>query len=222
MIQLAPSILSADFARLGEQVRLVEDAGAEVLHIDVMDGHFVPNLTFGPAMVKALRSHSKMRFDVHLMIEEPERFIADFAAAGADHITFHLEASRHVHRVVQQIKELGLTAGIALNPATQLDGLKYILEDLDMVLLMTVNPGFGGQKFINSVIPKIQVLHRHIEQKQSSCVVEVDGGINLETAPLAARAGADILVAGSAVFGQADPKLAVEKLRRAASTVQSE
>ncbi|AFM42557.1 ribulose-5-phosphate 3-epimerase [Desulfosporosinus acidiphilus SJ4] len=222
MIQLAPSILSADFSRLGDQVRLVEDAGAEVLHIDVMDGHFVPNLTFGPALVKALRPHSKMRFDVHLMIEEPERFIADFAAAGADHITFHLEASRHVHRVIQLIKEQGLTAGIALNPATQLDGLKYILEDLDMVLLMTVNPGFGGQNFITSVLPKIQVLRHHIEQKQSSCEIEVDGGINLETAPLAVQAGANILVAGSAVFDQADPKLAVKKLRQAVGGALSE
>lgn len=222
MFQLAPSILSADFSRLGEQVRQVEEAGAEVLHIDVMDGHFVPNLTFGPAIVKALRPHSKMRFDVHLMVEEPERFISDFAAAGADHITFHLEASRHVHRVIQQIKELGLTAGVALNPATQLDGLKYILEDLDMVLLMTVNPGFGGQKFITHVIPKIQVLRHHIEQKQSSCLIEVDGGINMETAAQVVRAGAHILVAGSAVFDQADPKLAVEKLRQAASSTRTE
>jgi ribulose-phosphate 3-epimerase len=157
-----------------------------------------------------------------LMVEEPERYISDFASAGADHITFHLEASRHVHRVIQQIKERGLTAGIALNPATQLDGLKYILEDLDMVLLMTVNPGFGGQKFISNVIPKLQVLRHHIDQKQSSCEIEVDGGINLETAPLVARAGAQILVAGSAVFDCADPKLAVEKLRQAARPAKSE
>ncbi|TGE32744.1 ribulose-phosphate 3-epimerase [Desulfosporosinus sp. Sb-LF] len=216
MIQIAPSILSADFSRLGEQVQLVEDAGAEVLHIDVMDGHFVPNLTFGPSLVKSLRDHSRMRFDVHLMVEEPERFIADFAAAGADHITFHLETSRHAHRVIQQIKELGMTAGIALNPATPLDGLKYILQDLDMVLLMTVNPGFGGQNFISNVIPKIQVLHRHLEQTQSSCLIEVDGGVNLETAPVVANAGAHILVAGAAVFAQPDPKQAVLELRQAA------
>ena len=222
MIQIAPSILSADFSRLGEQVRLVEDAGAEVLHIDVMDGHFVPNLTFGPALVKSLRAHSRMRFDVHLMVEEPERFIADFAAAGADHITFHLETSLHVHRVIQQIKEHGMTAGIALNPATPLDGIKYILEDLDMVLLMTVNPGFGGQKFIPNVIPKIKVLQRHLEQTQSTCLIEVDGGINLETAPVAVKAGAHILVAGAAVFAQPDPKLAVEKLRQAAGSIKSE
>lgn len=217
MIQMAPSILSADFSRLGEQVSLVEEAGAEVLHIDIMDGHFVPNLTFGPALVKSLRDHSRMRFDVHLMVDEPEKFVGDFAAAGADHITFHLETTLHVHRVIQQIKELGMTAGIALNPATPLDGLKYILQDLDMVLLMTVNPGFGGQKFIPNVIPKIQVLHHHLTQTQSSCLIEVDGGINLETAPLVAKAGAQILVAGAAVFAQPDPQQAVKSIRQAAS-----
>lgn len=222
MIQIAPSILSADFSKLGEQVRLVEDAGAEVLHIDIMDGHFVPNLTFGPALVKSLRAHSSMRFDVHLMVEKPELFIADFAAAGADHVTVHLEAASHLHRVIQQIKEHGMTAGVSLNPATPLDGIKYILQDLDMVLLMTVNPGFGGQKFIENVIPKIQVLHRHLQQTGSSCLIEVDGGINLETAPVAVKAGAHILVAGAAVFAQSDPKLAVKELRQAAQTMKSE
>lgn len=222
MIQMAPSILSADFSRLGEQVRLVEEAGAEVLHIDIMDGHFVPNLTFGPALVKSIRAQSRMRFDVHLMVEEPEKFIPDFAAAGADHITFHLETTPHVHRAIQQIKEHKMTAGIALNPATPLDGLKYILEDLDMVLLMTVNPGFGGQKFIPNVIPKIQVLRQHLTQTQSACQIEVDGGINLETAPLVARAGAQILVAGAAVFAQPDPQQAVKNIRQAASMKQGE
>ncbi|EHQ91455.1 ribulose-phosphate 3-epimerase [Desulfosporosinus youngiae] len=217
MIQMAPSILSADFSRLAEQVKLVEEAGAEVLHIDIMDGHFVPNLTFGPALVKSIRDHSRMRFDVHLMVEEPEKFIADFAAAGADHITFHLETTPHVHRVIQQIKERGMTAGIALNPATPLDGLKYVLGDLDMVLLMTVNPGFGGQKFIPNVVPKIQVLQRHLEQTQSSCLIEVDGGINMETAPVVAKAGAHILVAGAAVFAQPDPQQAVKNIRQAAN-----
>ncbi|HZK55396.1 MAG TPA: ribulose-phosphate 3-epimerase [Desulfosporosinus sp.] len=222
MIQLAPSILSADFSRLGEQVRLVEDAGAEVLHIDVMDGHFVPNLSYGAVVVQSLRPHSSMRFDVHLMVEKPELYIADFAKAGADHITFHIEATCHVHRVVQLIKEHGMTAGIALNPATPLDGIKYILSDLDMVLLMTVNPGFGGQKFIASVIPKIQVLSRHIQQTHSACLIEVDGGINLDTAAVAVKAGAHILVAGAAIFAQPDPQQAVEKLRQAAHSMKSE
>lgn len=217
MIQMAPSILSADFSRLGEQVSLVEEAGAEVLHIDIMDGHFVPNLTFGPALVKSIRAQSQMRFDVHLMVDEPEKFIADFAAAGADHITFHLETTPHVHRVIQQIKEHGMTAGVALNPSTPLDGLKYILEDLDMVLLMTVNPGFGGQKFITNVVPKIQVLHHHLTQTRSTCQIEVDGGINLETAPVVGKAGAHILVAGAAVFSQPDPQQAVKDIRQAAS-----
>lgn len=216
MIKIAPSILSADFARLGDQVRLIEDAGAEVLHIDVMDGHFVPNLTIGSLVVKALRPHSKLRFDVHLMIENPERYIDDFAKAGADHITVHLEATPHIHRAIQQIKGLGLTAGVSLNPATPLDGIKYILEDLDMVLIMSVNPGFGGQKFIPAVLPKIEVLHRHLDKMQSSCEIEVDGGINLETAAAAVKAGADILVAGAAVFGDPDPARAIRTLREAA------
>jgi ribulose-phosphate 3-epimerase len=215
VVQIAPSILSADFARLGEHVRQVEDAGAEVLHIDVMDGHFVPNITIGSLVVKALRPHSKMRFDVHLMIENPERYIEDFAKSGADHITVHLEATPHIHRAVQQIKSFGLTAGIALNPATPLDGIKYILEELDMVLIMSVNPGFGGQKFIPAVLPKIEVLHRHLDQMQSSCEIEVDGGINLDTAAAVVKAGANILVAGAAVFADPDPAHAVRALRDA-------
>jgi len=220
MLKIAPSILSADFARLGEQVALVEEAGAEVLHIDVMDGHFVPNITIGPLVVKALRPHSRMFFDVHLMIENPERYIEEFAKAGADNITVHLEATPHIHRAVQQIKSLGLKAGVSLNPATPLDGLKYILEDLDMVLIMSVNPGFGGQKFIPAVLPKIQVLRRHLEQMQSSCEIEVDGGINLDTATAVVKAGADILVAGAAVFASPDPAQAVRQLREAAQKVK--
>ncbi len=217
MIQIAPSILSADFSRLGEDVKKVEEAGAEVLHIDVMDGHFVPNLTIGPLIVKALRSHSRMRFDVHLMIENPERFIDEFAQAGADHITVHLETTVHLHRVIQQIKGTGLTAGVAVNPATPLDGLKYILDDLDMVLIMSVNPGFGGQKFIPSVLPKISVLKRHLEQLESPCQIEVDGGINPSTAQAVAKAGGQILVAGAAVFAQPNPAQAIWDIRAAAT-----
>ena len=216
MIKIAPSILSADFSRLSEEVARVEEAGAEVLHIDVMDGHFVPNITIGPLVVKSLRPHSKMRFDVHLMIENPEQYIEEFAKAGADHITVHLEATYHIHRAIQQIKSLGLTAGVSLNPATPLDGLKYIIDQLDMVLIMSVNPGFGGQKFIPEVLPKIRVLRRHLDQMQSNCEIEVDGGINLQTASPVVKAGADILVAGAAVFGQPDPAQAVRTLREEA------
>lgn len=220
MLKIAPSILSADFSRLGDQVRTVEEAGAEVLHIDVMDGHFVPNLTIGSLVVKALRPHSKLFFDVHLMIEQPERYIQDFAEAGADHITVHLEATPHIHRAVQQIKALGLSAGVAVNPATPLDGLKYILPELDMVLIMSVNPGFGGQKFIPGVLPKIEVLRKYLLQRQSSCQIEVDGGINIQTASDAVKAGAEILVAGAAVFGQPDPVQAIQDIRKAAGYIK--
>ncbi|HVJ50557.1 ribulose-phosphate 3-epimerase [Desulfitobacterium sp.] len=220
MLKIAPSILSADFSCLGEQVRTVEEAGAEVLHIDVMDGHFVPNLTIGSLVVKALRPNSRMFFDVHLMIEQPERYIEDFAEAGADHITVHLESTPHIHRAVQQIKALGLSAGVAVNPATPLDGLKYILPELDMVLIMSVNPGFGGQKFIPGVLPKIQVLSKYLQQMQSACQIEVDGGINVQTAPAAVKAGAEILVAGAAVFAQLDPAQAIQDIRRVAGSLR--
>ena len=163
-ITVAPSILSADFARLGEQVKAVEDAGAEILHIDVMDGHFVPNISIGPVVVESLRKVSGLWFDVHLMIENPERYIEVFAEAGANHITVSIEATRHIHRIIQQIKSMGLSAGIALNPATPLEPLTYILQDLDMVLLMTVNPGFGGQKFITGVLPKIVALSEILKE----------------------------------------------------------
>jgi ribulose-phosphate 3-epimerase len=209
---VAPSILSADFSRLGEEIKIVEQAGVELLHIDVMDGHFVPNLTLGPSLIKSLRQGSKLRFDVHLMIEKPERFIEQFAAAGADHITVHLEATNHIHRVIQQIKGLGVTAGVALNPATPWEGLRYILEDLDMVLLMTVNPGFGGQDFIPNVLPKIESLHRRLLELKLPCPIEVDGGIHAGTAAAVVKAGAEILVAGAAVFSRPDPVLALQEI----------
>ncbi len=215
-IKIAPSILSADFTRLGEEVKKVEAGGAEILHIDVMDGHFVPNITIGPPVVKALRKVSEMKFDVHLMIEKPELYIEEFAKAGADIITVHAEASIHIHRLIQQIKSMGIKAGLALNPATPIEALTYVLQDLDMVLLMTVNPGFGGQQFIQGVLPKIVALSSIIDQVNPKCLIEVDGGINTDTISLVSRAGADIMVAGAAVFTKADPVQAMQELLAAA------
>ena len=197
---IAPSILSADFAKLGEEVRAIDDAGADWVHIDVMDGHFVPNLTIGPGVVKALRSHSTKPFDVHLMISPVDLFLDDFAAAGADLITVHPEAGPHLHRNVQRVKALGKKAGVSLNPATPPDFLDYVLDDIDLVLVMSVNPGFGGQKFISSQLRKIEVIAEKISSRGLSIDIEVDGGIDPETAPLAVSAGATILVAGSATF----------------------
>lgn len=215
-LTVAPSILSADFARLGEEVKKVEAAGADILHIDVMDGHFVPNITIGPVVVESLRKVSSLQFDVHLMIENPERYLEAFAKAGADHITVSIEATKHIHRVVQQIKALGLRVGVALNPATSLEGLTYLLQELDMVLLMTVNPGFGGQKFIMEVIPKIIALSSILAEINPQCRIEVDGGINVDTARLVSRAGAEILVAGAAVFASPDPCKAMKDILLAA------
>lgn len=219
-ITIAPSILSADFARLGEDIKRIEDAGADVLHIDVMDGHFVPNITIGPAVLESLRKVSSLEFDVHLMIENPERYVEAFAKAGADHITVHIEATRHIHRLVQQLKSLGVSVGVALNPATSLDVLTYILQDLDMILLMTVNPGFGGQTFIQAVLPKIVALSGILQEVNPLCRIEVDGGINVDTARLVSRAGAEILVAGAAVFGAADPGTAMREILQAAREEQ--
>ncbi len=210
---IAPSLLSADFSRLKEEVKAVEEAGADLLHLDVMDGVFVPNLTFGPLVISSLRPHTKLPFDVHLMIVQPERYIKAFSEAGADLLCIHAEASFHLHRTITQIKELGKLAGVSLNPHTPPEILDYVLELLDFVLVMTVNPGFGGQKFIPQCLPKIEKLKNTIIKRGLKTLVEVDGGINEETAPLVLSAGADILVAGSAVFGKGDYKRAISALR---------
>ena len=199
-VRIAPSILSADFARLGEEVRAIETAGADWVHIDVMDGHYVPNLTIGPMVVKALRPHSSLPFDVHLMISPVDHFLDAFAAAGADIITVHPEAGPHIHRTVQHIKSLGKQAGVSLNPATPAKMLDYLIDDIDLVLIMSVNPGFGGQSFISSQLRKIEAVRKMIDKTGRDIRLEVDGGIDASTAPLAIAAGADVLVAGTATF----------------------
>jgi ribulose-phosphate 3-epimerase len=199
-VRIAPSILSADFARLGEEIAAIDAAGADWIHVDVMDGHFVPNLTIGPGVVKALRPHTAKPFDVHLMISPVDNFLDAFAEAGADRITVHPEAGPHVHRSVQHINALGKKAGVSLNPATPAKALDYLLEEIDLVLVMSVNPGFGGQKFIASQLRKIEAIATRIAKENLDVLIEVDGGIDAETAPLAVNAGANVLVAGTAVF----------------------
>lgn len=213
--RIAPSILSADFSKLGEEIKEVERHGADWIHVDVMDGHYVPNITIGPLIVEAIKPHTCLPLDVHLMIEQPERYISDFVKAGADLVTVHAEACRHLHRTLGMIKELGVKAGVALNPATPLEMLQHVLtKELDLVLLMTVNPGFGGQQFIPGMLEKISALREQLDSLGFQHIeIEVDGGINAETAKLVTEAGANVLVAGSAIFGQADRAAAIQAIR---------
>jgi ribulose-phosphate 3-epimerase len=215
---IAPSILSADGSRLHEEITAVEKAGADWIHIDVMDGHFVPNITMGPAIISALRKTTKLPFDVHLMIENPEKYIESFASAGADIITVHVEAANHLHRTIDIIKKAGKKAGVSLNPATPLTQIEEILPDIDLLLIMTVNPGFGGQQFIKTTLPKIIKASQILKTLPNKPLLEVDGGVNLQNIADIARAGADVLVAGASVFGTADYSQTIPALKTAANS----
>lgn len=217
-VLIAPSILSADFARLAEEIAAVEQAGADLLHVDVMDGHFVPNLTVGPPIVESLKQVTKLPLDVHLMITNADAFIPDFVEAGADYLTVHVEACPHLHRTIQSIKERGIKAGVTLNPATPISSLQDILGDVDLVLIMSVNPGFGGQKFIPSVLKKIADARAMLDRINSHALLEVDGGVKVENTKAIVAAGATTLVAGSAIFSQRDYKATIAALRAAAQT----
>lgn len=213
MVKIAPSLLAADMGDLRNCVRKAEEAGAEYLHLDIMDGCFVPNISYGSSVIKALRKNSNMFFDVHLMVQEPDRFFEDYVKAGADLLCVHVEAVKHLHRSIQNIKNLGVKAAVALNPATSITSIEEILPDLDMVLLMSVNPGFGGQKFITHTLDKVRELRELIARTGSQALIEVDGGVNLETGKLLVEAGADVLVAGNAVFKAPDMGEMIHKLK---------
>jgi ribulose-phosphate 3-epimerase len=217
-VMIVPSLLSADFAALGDAIARAERAGADMIHVDVMDGHFVPNLTMGPPIVKSIKRVSHVPLDVHLMIEEPDRYAEAFVEAGAASLTVHVEAVVHLHRTVQLVKSLGVKAGVALNPATPVTALEEIADDVDYVLVMTVNPGFGGQTFIPRSPSKIRAVRELLRREGSSAPIEVDGGIDVHTAPIVVAAGADILVAGNAIFGERDPEAAIRALRAAAES----
>jgi ribulose-phosphate 3-epimerase len=215
MVKLAPSILSADFARLGEEVKAIEQAGADIIHVDVMDGHFVPNITIGPLVVKAVRKATSLPVDVHLMIMDPDKYIAEFANAGADYLTVHAEVLPHLNRTLAEIRNHGVKAGVALNPSTSLSTLDWVWDNMDMLLIMSVNPGFGGQSFIPNCLDKISGARIEIDMRGVDVLLEVDGGIKVDNAREVAEAGADILVAGSAVFGTDDYKKTVKAFKKA-------